>query len=303
MTIEQEPAAQTDLSYRFSEQIDQKTGIPVGLVPLEVVRRKGLLENIPFSSTYHDIGGGTGASARHILSMIGADTKSGMSVVISEPFNCVGSEAREDISNQVESLTIYRNEAVSAAGIVDADVASLINMVHLIPKEDRKVMWKRLFESSRLAIIITTFIQNWIPDEYREQVGGFMETWMMRIARDAKGFLSDEDFAEFRRRKKENKLPLLDSDELVGELTSAGFEVEHQSIETMPCTVESYDLIRYDEEWLSFITPGIKPELASIIQGGALRKVVEAKGLDAKTPMPRNTLVVVARKPMNKKGD
>ena len=69
MVEAKKPAETPDLSYKFSEQIDFKTGIPVGLMPLEVIREKDLLR-IPQGSVYHDIGGGTGSSARYVLSLL-----------------------------------------------------------------------------------------------------------------------------------------------------------------------------------------------------------------------------------------
>lgn len=299
MVTERKPADYPDLSYKFSEQMDPKTGFAVGLVPLEIVRKKGYLAQLPFGSTYHDIGGGLGTSARHVLSMVPDDVRRSLRVVVSEPYNDIPTHARRAIAEQVGGLVVLRNDAVASAGVVKADLTSLINMVHLLEEGERTVLWKKLFDSSpdgSLQIVITTFIENWIPEDRKDQVSGFMEMWMMRIARDARDKLSDEEFAEFRRRKKAEKLPLLNVEELVAEMTSAGFEILHQSIETMPCTVESYDLIRYDQEWLGFITPGIKPKIACQIQGDALQRVIDSKGLDFETEMPRNTLVLVARK-------
>ncbi|MBI4037569.1 hypothetical protein HY382_00815 [Candidatus Curtissbacteria bacterium] len=302
MTIEADRVAQTpDLSYKFSEQIDVSTGLPVGLVPLEIVRRKSYLNNIRPNAIYHDIGGGTGASARYILSMIPADVKEGMRVIISEPYNYIPHTVRQEIVKEVDELVIIKSAAVSSAGLIEADVSSLINMVHLIPKGDRVEMWKRLFDASPIGsvgIVSTTFITDWIPEElHANRVAYFFQAWMMQIARRAKEVLSDEVFAEFRARKKTEKLSLLDSNGLIQEIIGAGFEIEHKSNETMPCNVESYDLIRYDKEWIDFITPVIEPAQACEIQGYALQKTMKEKDLTLEDRMPRNTLVLVFRKP------
>ena len=299
MVEAKKPAETPDLSYKFSEQIDFKTGIPVGLVPLEVIRQKDLLRILQ-GSVYHDIGGGTGSSARYVLSLLPESVRPTIVAVVSEPYNDLSLENKIAIRNQTRDLIVLKIDASSAAGTVGAELTSTVNVVHLLEKDERLQLWERLFDTSSDAsqhIISTTFVKNWIPREEKRKIESFMLSWSLQISRELRKKLTKEEYAQFQAGHKLEKLPLLDEAELVGEITEAGFEIQHQSIETMPCTLESYDFIRYDPEWLKFTTRGIDPKLASEVQGVALRKVMDEKGWTMSEPMPRNTLVIVARKP------
>src|SRR3989344_2334703 len=75
-----------DISYKyFAEQIDTETGIPVGMVPLEVVFDRGLV-NFLQNAKWHDVGAGVFASTRHIASKIPPDVRETMTLVVSDPF-------------------------------------------------------------------------------------------------------------------------------------------------------------------------------------------------------------------------
>lgn len=302
MVEAQKPAGIPDLSYKFSEQIDISTGIPVGLVPLEVIRKKDLLRIPPQGSVYHDIGGGTGSSARYVLSLLPEDIRSTILTVVSEPYNDLSFENKTAIRNQARDLIVLKIDARSAAGMVGAELTSTVNVAHLLEKNERVDFWTKLFDTSSGGsqhIIITTFVKNWIPVDQEEKTRAFMRSWSLQILRQLKKRLSEDEFNQFKAKHTSGKLPLLDEAELIGEITDAGFEIQHQSVENMPCTLESYDFIRYDPNWLKFTTPGIDPSLASDVQGVALRKVMDEKSWTMLEPMPRNTLVIVARKSLD----
>ena len=88
-----------------------------------------------------------------------------------------------------------------------------------------------------------------------------------------------------------------DSDRYIEEVEEAGFEIELAEIVQMPCTVESYRLISKDREWLANTMPGIPLEIASKVSIKAIDQLVESGKYRPEDFMPRNTLVLVGRKP------
>jgi len=119
---------------------------------------------------------------------------------------------------------------------------------------------------------------------------------MLKASRRLKERLSDEDYINFKIQLKTARLQFLDSALVVQELEESGYTIKHRSLEIMPGTIKGYDLIRYDPIWLQYTAPSVESELASEVQGEALRDLVDEKNLNEHTPMPRNTLVIVAGK-------
>src|SRR3989344_6713674 len=105
-----------EISYRyFAEQIDEATGIPVGLVPVEIAFQRNCLELRPYSK-WHDVGAGVFASTRRIASKIPPDVKETMTLVASDPFFDAESllEFVSHIAPQFRDHTLMGDSANSA---------------------------------------------------------------------------------------------------------------------------------------------------------------------------------------------
>ena len=280
-----------EISYRyFAEQIDEATGIPVGMVPLEVVFDRGLV-NFLRNAKWHDVGAGVFASTRHIASKIPPDIRETMTLVSSDPFFDAESllEFVSHIAPQFRDHVLMGDSANSAvAREKDCDQITMINMVHLVPEEERVDLLNAANSSLKAhgkLTIVTSFIQNWNVDR---RTLAFQIAWLR-----AKGDL----LKLYEYELPNTAFPMWDSDRYIEEVEEAGFEIELAEIVQMPCTVESYRLISKDREWLANTMPGIPLEIASKVSIKAIDQLVESCKYKPEDFMPRNTLVLVASKP------
>src|SRR3990167_2030114 len=107
MVEAQKPAGTAkDISYKyFAEQIDRETGVPVGLVPLEAVFDRGLID-FPENAKWHDVGSGVFASTKYILSKIPTQIRKSLTVVTSDPVILDATTHEEFVRNYL-SLVMY----------------------------------------------------------------------------------------------------------------------------------------------------------------------------------------------------
>ena len=279
-----------EISYKyFAEQIDGETGIPVGMVPLEVVFDRGLV-SFPQNAKWHDVGAGVFASTKHIASKIPPDVRETMTLVASDPFFDVESlhEFVSQITPQFRDHIVMGDFANSAVVRErDCDQITMINMAHLVSEEERIPLLSAANSSLKAdgkLTIVTSFIQNWNVDR---RTLAFQIAWLR-----AKGDL----LKLYEYELPNTAFPMWDSDRYIEEVEEAGFEIELAEIVQMPCTVESYRLISKDKEWLENTMPGIPLEIASEVSVKAIGQLIELGRYKPEDSMPRNTLVLVGSK-------
>ena len=282
-----------EISYRhFAEQIDEATGIPVGLVPVEIAFQRNCLEFRPYSK-WHDVGAGVFASTRHIASKIPPDVKETMTLVASDPFFDAESllEFVSHIAPQFRNHALMEDSANSAvAREDDCDQITMINMIHLVPEEERIDLLNAANSSLKVdgrLTIVTSFIHNWYPDK---RMLAFQIAWLRAKGDLLKLYCYESPNTAF---------PMWHSDRYIEEVGEAGFEIELAEIVPMPCTVETYRLISKDREWLENTMSGIPLEIASEVSIKAIDQLVESGKYKPEDPMPRNTLVLVGSKSPN----
>jgi len=294
-------ASEIEISYRhFAEQIDAKSGIPVGLVPLEVIFENGI-RLFKEGAKIHDIGGGTGASFEYILSKAPLYEKTTLRGVVSEPFNEIPSKLAAKLSHEISSFRVIRADAMEAAtNVKGCDLVTMINMIHLIPKKERAKLLENVYESMNeggYLVVATTFIDEWVPNT---EVDKFSQALAIRSIRIAQQKLDEDDFNNLRKNIRNSKLHFDSYRKYTRTFKEAGFEVVKSDLAEMPCTLESYALISKDEEWLKHLLPGVELSKAAQISQLAVAKVKEDKKLDNSSPLPRNTWVALFKKPDNK---
>lgn len=281
-----------EISYKyFAEQIDRETGVPVGMVPLEVVFDHGLI-NLPENAKWHDVGSGVFASTKYILSKIPEQIRRSLTVVTSDPV-IPDATTREGFARNYLSFVLndrYHPLDANAAVLREqqCDIITMINMIHNVEEAKRPELFEEtyssLIEGGKL-LLSTSFMDKWWAN--RETM--YLQAFWKR-AREA-------EVAERGLAIGEVNFELWPAERYIQELETAGFEIDYKSVEIMPCTVESYELISHDAEWLGNTMPGVDLKTASDISICALRKVASEKQWDKDYPLPRNTLVVVAGKP------
>ena len=288
----QQPAGTPrEISYKFfAAQIDRDTGIPVGLFPLEIAFQRNCLQ-FRHDTKWHDVGAGVFASTKHIASKIPPDVRRTMTLVASDPLFDPESahEFALQMAQQFGDYVIMRDFANSAvAREIDCALITMINMIHLVPEEKRVDLLRAAnssLEASGKLTIETSFIHNWNVDR-RTLV--FQIAWIR-----AKGDL----LKLYGYEPPKSAFPMWDSDRYIKEVKEAGFEIQLAEIVQMPCTVESYRLISQDREWLENTMPGIPPEIASEVSVKAIDQLIGSGRYQLEDLMPRNTLVLVGRKP------
>lgn len=297
------PAAPSEPEYIFSDQIDPETGLPVGMVPLESVYRQHskLFEIMP-DSIIHDVGVGRGGFIDFIFSKLPPEVLPTLTVVTSDPYPEEESPLKR-LTNVVRSHTFikdFANEAI--ARVKNCDLISLVNMIHLVPEEQRKDLFGLVRDSlahKGKTIISTTFIEGWSPNE---EVTKFVNDWTMAKVKEVakRGIFSVREFAA---KLKEHTLKMWEAKRYIEEIKKAGFRVlfppdqENVELQTMPGTAEGYRLISHDRQWLDHSMPGIDYNTAIEISCKTLNAILERRGWVDDHLLPRNTLVVVAQKP------
>lgn len=291
-----------ETSYSFSEQIDPKTGTPVGLVPLELVYRKHP-EFFSFAPgfKYHDVGIGRAGSTNFFLDKLPPEVCKSLTLVTSEPYPEERfARTREELGGRVASYFFLEELAnVAVRNERDCDLITLINMIHLVPETERIELIRDTYDSLKPGgrlIISTTFIEEWSPGE---EVTTLMNRLTKSVLTEAKR--NGVNIRELLNRLKHESLVMWSTEEYLRRIKEAGFEIEFPAssseLVTMPCTAQSYFFISEDYDWLRHTLPGVEHGLAIDITRGALGLVLQEKGLDYSHPLSRNTLVVVAQKP------
>lgn len=297
------PTAPFEPGYIFSEQIDRKTGIPVGMVPLDSVSRHNpeLFEIKP-GSRIHDVGVGRGGSTDFILSKVEPEVLPTLDVVTSDPYPEEESPLNR-LASIVKSHTFIKDFANRAiARVKECDLISMVNMIHLIGEKQREevpgLVWNSLLPGGRWGFS-TTFIEEWCPNE---EVKKFIDDWTMAKVKEVakRGIFNVRGFVTNLR---EHALKMWEATKYIEEVKRAGFRILFPpdpaiiELQTMPGTAESYRLISRDMQWLDHSMPDIDYSTAAEISRRALDAVLERRGWTDDHPLPRNTLVVVAQKP------
>lgn len=306
-----DPAAHSETSYgNFSDQIDAESGIRVGLVPLELAfQEKPVLSSIFEKAKIHDVGVGRAASTEYILSKVSPKIRSTLTVVASDPYP-EGEDPTEILAEEVAShkfIKAFANEAVSQ--VKDCDLITMINMIHLVPEEQREKLPSLVFDSLKpggIWIVSTTFIDEWAPNK---EVFNFIAAWRFSVV---KKVVKDKviEVDKFRELLETNQLKTWSAREYINRISGAGFnivfpdnlevpvaELANVPLQTMPGTLEGYKLISYDKEWLDHAVPGVAYPLATQISHDSLEAVRKRHEWTNDHSLPRNTLVVIAQKP------
>lgn len=297
------PTNLTEAPYYFSDQIDYETNVPVGMVPLEsVYRQNPTLFKVNPGSKIHDVGVGRGGSIDFILSKVPPEVLPTLTVVTSDPYPEEESPL-ERLANVVRSHTFIKDVANEAiVRVKNCDLISLVNMIHLVPEEQRKDLFGLVRDSlanKGRMIISTTFIEEWSPNE---AVTKIVDDWTMAKVKEVakRGIFTVREFVT---RLREHALKTWEAKKYIEEVKKAGFRIlfpldpENIELQTMPGTAESYRLISYDREWSGHTMPGIDYKTAAEISSKTLKVVLQRKGWRDDHPLPRKTLVVVAQKP------
>jgi len=289
-------------SYSFSEQIDPETGVPVGLAPIELVYREHPeFFSLAPGSKYYDVGVGRAGSTNFFLDKLPPGVCKTLALVTSEPHPEEGfTRICEELDGRVASYKFFK-ESANKVVVSEKDCAliTLINMIHLVPEAERIELIRDAYDSLEPGIgrliISTTFIDEWIPNK---DVLLFNNGLTRAVFSGAKR--SGVDTRSLVERLKSEGLVMWSVKEYLERIGEAGFEIEFPAssseLMTMPCTAESYHLIAEDRSWLDHTFPGIDYVLAKDITRKALASMLQGRDLDYSYPLPRNTLVVVARK-------
>lgn len=262
------------------------------MVPVEIAFQRNCLQFKPHSK-WHDVGAGVFASTKHIASKIPPDVRETMTLVASDPFFDAESllEFVSHIAPQFRDHIVMGDSANSAVSRErDCDQITMINMVHLVPEEERVDLLNAANSSLKAdgkLTIVTSFIHNWNVDR---KTFAFQVAWLR-----AKGDL----LKLYGYESPNTAFPMWDSDRYIEEVEEAGFEIELAELVQMPCNVESYRLISKDREWLENTMPGIPLEIASEVSVKAIDQLIELGKYKPEDPMPRNTLVLVGGKSSN----
>lgn len=291
-----QPAPEFKSTYApFSEQIDQKTDLPVGLVPLEVLFQQNKLK-LDRVFRWHDVGVGLWASTRYFLDRFPYKNLQALEVVTSEPFPETVDTRPRNIAENIARYTFIEakaNEAVSS--VRNCDLITFINMIHLVEADERRKLFGVAIDSlveEKHAVFSTSFIDNWSPNA---QVQEIINNWQMASVREAAR--QGADIKAMKQEMANLAEERWSSQQYIEEVEQAGFDIEHASIEEMPCTLDSYRRIIEERSWRRGMLPTVDDKVAYEISKSTLLALVERRGLNFDHPMPRNTFVLVARKP------
>lgn len=305
MTVEAPKPADTDsnISYiHFAEQIDPETGEFVGLVPMIPSFESPGSVSLGYNCRVLEIGAGLGHSFDFVLRKT-QTTRRGVlptvSGVLTDPFNSLKRELEEKFRRDIGAFAFYQMGALESADTFagGSDLVIMANMIHLVEKDELEdlvtVLGERLDEGKEV-LVSTTFIREW---QYNKAVTDFHNSMTMAVSLDAfrRKLITREDLrgAELEERPAEYYIELF---------ARRGFEVrfpDGKPYHLMPCTVKSYDLIGHDPDWLKRSLPNVEPQLAQEIIHSAVVRVMERNNLQSDSPLPRNTLVFVARRVSN----
>lgn len=291
-----QPAPEPKSTYApFSEQTDKKTGLPVGLVPLEVLFQQNKLK-LDQVFRWHDVGVGLWASTRYFLDRFPYKNLQALEVVTSEPFPETVDTRPRNIAANIARYTFIEARANEAVGAVrNCDLITFINMIHLVGADERRKLFRETIDSlveEKHAVLSTSFIDNWSPNA---RVQDLINNWQWASVREAAR--QGADIKAMKQEMVKLAEERWSSEQYIEEVKQAGFYIEHASIEEMPCTLDSYRRIIEEGSWRSGMLPTVDDKVAYEISKSTLLALVERRGLNFDHPMPRNTLVLVVRKP------
>lgn len=266
--------------------------ITIGLAPLEVIFENGIVKFKP-ADRVHDVGAGTGRSTEYIHQKIGPDIFGDVTLVASEPDEA----QRAELLERVPGVYLFDLDGVTAIErIPNCDKIFLLNAIHLFNEEDRSSAIKAAYRSlipGGQFIISSTFITG---DVGREEQRAFMIPWMRAI----KEAQTEEEKAIVAEAGKDHaRMVKWTPQRYLEEFEAVGFKIEfYQPDVLMPLTEEGYEGIGHYKPWNDDIVPGLDTDRQIEIVIGAIRKVwFDQLGRCETDISPRNTLVLVGRKP------
>jgi len=282
------------LSYEyFAKQVDQKTNEAVGFVPLEDVFASG---RVCFSEgdVVHDVGAGPGYSTEYLQSYVPDCKKKSVIWIASEPTssNC------EQIKTRFgeENVCALNLDAIEAVKVVRYSTKIFfLNGIHMLEPAERIEFFRQSFESlgPRGQLVITSAFTSEAVDEQVQR--DVLNPWMIAVFREAKS--RGVDLGDLKEGLEIVKKQVWSIDRYRQEILDAGFQPDFFETLDMPCNWETYRRISHYEGWNQRTLPDLKDRQAAVINFTALKKTMRRLGKSWNDPAPRNTLVMVARKP------
>lgn len=269
--------------------------ITIGLVPLEVIFDSGVVKFKP-TDRVHDVGAGTGRSTEYIQQKIGPDIYGDVTLVASEPDEA----QRAELLQRVSGVHLFALDGVTAIeSIPNCDKIFLINAIHLFGEKERSVVIKAAFNALNPGgqfIISSTFI---VGDVSREEQRALMIPWM-RMIKDMMTEQERDKVAEGA--KIHARMVKWTPQKYLDEFNAVGFDVQFSQPDVlMPLTEEGCEGIAHYKPWNDDIVPGLDTDRQIEIVTSAVRKIwYEVLKRSKDDISPRNTLVVVARKPLDR---
>lgn len=282
----------------FARALAPDSETPIGLVPLVAVFERGLV-TFRTGDVVHDVGAGTGRSSEFVIKKIPKEILPTVDFIISEP----SADSRKMLEERLIPIgmkppTIIKADGVSAVEATgNCDKIFLINAIHLFSEEDRSAVVRAAYGSLNPGgqfIVATTFIKG---DIGREETKNLMIPWMRAIREK----LSDEEKTIVEAAKQTHqRMVKWEPQRYIQEFTDAGFEVQSaESDVVMPLTREGYEGIAHYKLWNDDMVPGLPIDRQIEVVTTAFRKVwTEQLGRGETDISPRNTLVLVGRKPL-----
>lgn len=300
-----EPTFIPPFSYEyFVRTCDPKTGEYVAFVPLEPVFSSGII-TFNKGDLLHDVGAGAGRSSEYLLSQIPPHIRATISLVVSEPSEdfLKLTQSIEKFDNAVGHFCAIEFDANRALGMLrDLDAITFLNGIHLVDERERDDVTRKAYEVLKPGgkfLVSTTFIEEWADKVEKKR---FIDPWMLRVFKKELPALGVDPRPILRNLHKV-KLSMWKAERYRESFRQAGFEIlmgdsnDQPEFQIMPCTLASYEGICRYPVWINNILPGVDLERGSAALTSALKRTWEELGRDENSISPRNTLVVVARKP------
>lgn len=294
--------AKVPRSYLVQRGLPLDADLTIGLAPLDEAFKSGVVE-FKVGDVIHDVGAGSGRSTEKIINEIPWTVWPNVHLIVSDP----SPEQREELSKRIpkHTLVIGADALMAISATSNVNKLFFINAVHMLPPAQRQRAFGLAYESLAPGgqfIMSTAFCEGDVPEEEAKQLMG---PWMNLVLRS----MTPEEREIVKKSKEKGVARMVKwlPQQYFDELTGAGLEVEYFEPDIlMPITREGYEGICHYVPWNQDIIPvhddfrdKFSVDRQIELTTTAFRTVwLDRLGRDEESMSRRNTLVVVARKPL-----